>query len=96
MTTNYIVVQERGVKGADAPAWLHNSFTIPANWDKTITVDSSISLEDDGDRNFYIIYNGLHYGSEFFTINNNVATWIHPTLDLDEGDNLTVWYVASL
>jgi hypothetical protein len=96
MSINYVVVQERGVKGADAPTWLHNAFTIPANWDKTITVTNTISAEADGDKNFYIIYNGLHYGTEFFNINNNVATWTHPTLDIDQGDIITVWYVASI
>ena len=96
MSINYVVVQERGVKGADAPLWQHNVFSVPAQWDKTITVTDTISSEADGDKNFYIICNGLHYGPEFFTINNNVATWIHPTLDLDESDTITVWYVASI
>ena len=93
MATEYIVIKERGVKGVDAPFYREQVFTIPANWDSTFTVSGSIQNDVDGNPQIYILYNGLRYGHEFFTISNNVATWTHPYLELSEGDSISLWYV---
>ena len=96
MATEYIVVQERGVKGADAPLWRKISFTIPAEWDLKITLEGKVADDPSGEPQFYINFNGLQYESNFFTIVDNVATWNHPYLTLDEGEVISVWYVLLI
>ena len=90
---DYIVVKERGVKGADAPFYRELISTIPADWDKTFTLPGAVANDVDGNAQIYLIYNGLRYGHEFFTINDNIVTWNHPYLDIDEGDTVSLWYV---
>jgi len=94
MATEYIVVQERGIKGADAPTWIRQKLTIPADWDNTFTLPTGIALAPDGGAYAYLLYNGLQYGEEFLSINGLVTTWNHPYLTLEEGDQVTLWYVA--
>lgn len=96
MATEYIVVQERGVKGADAPQWRKLLFTIPANWDNAITLSGKVASDSSNEPQFYINYNGLQYESNFFTIVNNVATWTHPYLTFDTGEVISVWYVLAI
>jgi hypothetical protein len=96
MATEYIVIQERGVKGADAPTWLRLEYTIPAQWDGTLTLSGNVASDSLGEKQFYINYNGLQYENNYFFITDNVATWNHPYLTLDEGDLISVWYVLAI
>ena len=89
----YIVVRERGIKGADAPFFRELVFTVPAAWDQTFTLSANVTNDPNSNPNLYLIYNGLRYGHEFFIVNSNIVTWNHPYLDLDEGDTVSLWFV---
>jgi|13_taG_2_1085334.scaffolds.fasta_scaffold00357_4 hypothetical protein len=93
---DYIVVRERGVKGADAPFFRELALTIPADWDKNFTLSANLAYDPDTNPYVYLLYNGLRYGHEFFNVNNNIVTWNHPYLDLDEGDTVSLWYVNQI
>ena len=93
--TEYIVVKERGVKGADAKKWIKKRFTVPDNWDNTVLLGEPVYTETNGDINLYVVYNGLQYGQDYFTIDGSTMTWTHPVLSLDPQDKITIWFVSQ-